>query len=102
MADFAYQLVIWFLVLVLAIPYVGWARHPDSKPLAGYLIFIAIFSALSWISFSLLSILIDPFIDRQAANLDAIRIIIFVLSILIGVAVAHWQISKPPRVGPPI
>ena len=45
MPNLTHEIVAWIAFLILAIPYVMWAKHPDTKPVAAYLIFATIFSA---------------------------------------------------------
>lgn len=89
-------LVGWIAVLLLAVPYVLRARHPDTRPLAACLIFWTAFSAVALPLFSLLAWLAasSGIADRMPGNTLGIAIVL--LAIVPAFAVARWQIRKPP------
>lgn len=88
---------LWGAFLAGAVFYAREARHPDSKPLAAYLIFVAIFSAAALTIFGGLTSLLQALgradlLERPlwaAAFLAAV----FLPAFLLG----RWQLKKPPR-----
>lgn len=91
---------IWIGLIVMAIPYVRHARHPDTKPLAAYLIFVMTFSVTSGVLFWG-ALWIARWIG--AGNLlDASGALVALLAIvfIIAFAVARWQLRLPPKKAP--
>jgi uncharacterized membrane protein YfcA len=102
MADIANIVVLWIAFLVLAVPYVLWAKHPAVKPVAAYLIFVTIFSAAAWIIYSFTTLMVANWWGTDALAGREVPILIFIASVFLGGLLGQWQISKPPRPAPPI
>lgn len=87
---------LWLLLLVVAVFYVRWARHPDSKPVAAYLIFVVVFSAAAFVLFNFFVLLL-----RAAGFTDALShpvgSAVFLLAVFLpSFLIARWQLRKPP------
>ena len=102
MPDLTNQIIAWVAFLVLAVPYVMWAKHPATKPLAAYLIFVTIVSVAGWVIYSLVTVLLAGLLAPEAQGQPALPIAAFVLSLVLGIILAHWQIRKAPRESPRI
>jgi hypothetical protein len=50
--------LIWLVLLIVAWPYTQRVQHPDSKPLAAYLVFVISFSAMAAVLFGMLTTLL--------------------------------------------
>ncbi|NDP49551.1 MAG: hypothetical protein GZ085_14420 [Sulfuriferula multivorans] len=90
-------IILWFVLLLLAIPYVRRAKHPRTKPLAAYMVFVTLFSVGAAVMFSVLLMLLSGY-----GGLDALHnvpgaalflVLVFVPAFLLG----RWQLKKPPR-----
>lgn len=90
-------IILWFVLMLLAIPYVRRAKHPRAKPLAAYMVFITLFSVGAAVMFSVLLMLLSSY-----GGLDALHhvpgatlflALVFVPAFLLG----RWQMKKPPR-----
>jgi hypothetical protein len=89
--------IVWAILLVAAFFYTRRARHPDAKPLAAYLIFVTVFSAVAFVLFGAALSLLQAtgtadLMDRPSAIL-ALLAFVFVPAFLAG----RWQLRKPPR-----
>lgn len=97
MQQFYIALACWAGILLLAVPYVRRARHPEAKPLAAYLIFLTVFTAAAAVIFSLLGNILAAFglgawlVHPAGAVL--FLILVFGPAYLLG----RWQVRKPPR-----
>jgi len=96
------EIVAWLVILLLAIPFVSWTRHPQTKPLAAYLIFITILSVAGWITYGVLSALMAGVADTRSETYSALQLTVFGASLVAGILLGVWQIRKPPRKSPPI
>lgn len=90
-------LVLWGAIMIGAIFYTQDQRHPDSKPLAAYLIFITVFSAAAFVIFSCLTVLLavaglTALLDNPLAS-AVFLLAVFGPAFLLG----RWQLRKPPR-----
>jgi hypothetical protein len=89
-------------LLVAAIPYVRRIRHPQQKPLAAYLIFVSVFIMVAAVLFRLLLWLADRLAPGVTLDDPGPALLFIALVFLPAVALATWQVSKPPwRYGPP-
>lgn len=90
-------IILWFVLMLLALPYVRRAKHPRAKTLAAYMVFLILFSVGAAVMFSVLLMLLgrygrlDVLHDFPGAAL--FLILVFVPAFLLG----RWQLKKPPR-----
>lgn len=94
-------IAIWLALLVLAVPYVRRAKHPDVKPLAAYMMFLILFSVVSSVLLLALSWLamgtgLAPAVARPLGALVFLALV-FVPGFLAG----RWLIRRPPIQRPP-
>lgn len=92
---------VWLLFLVLAVPYTRTAKHAKVKPLAAYLIFVLLFTAVSFVLFAGLSWLL--IVTGQTALLDRpLGALVFLALVFVpAFVVARWQLRQPPKSAPP-
>lgn len=100
MGDPLWVLVLWGLLLALAVPYVARIRHPASKPLAAYAIFVVVFSVASVLLFLALwqiagALGIAPMFE-SAPGAVLFLALVFVPAFM----AASWQARKPPQRAP--
>jgi hypothetical protein len=93
-------LIVWAVALVVAWPYVARIRHPASKPVAAYLIFVIVLSAAALVVFALLweLALALGIVRSLGSPLWAVPFLILVF--LPAFLMASWQARKPPRRSP--
>ncbi len=88
--------LVWILLLLLAIPYVRRQRHPSTKPLAAYLVFVSVFSlcagALFYAATSAVTALALAEEVATVGGAAAFLSFVFVPAFL----VARWQVRRPP------
>lgn len=89
-------LIIWGLFLVGAFFYTRHAKHPEAPLLAAYLIFITIFSAVAFVIFTgmLLLLLARDQIGLLESELASLLVLLLVF--VPAFFVARWQLRKPP------
>ena len=89
-------LIIWGLFLVGAFFYTRHAKHPQQPQLAAYLIFITIFSAVAFVIFTgmLLLLLARDQIGLLESKLASLPVLLLVF--VPALFVARWQLRKPP------
>lgn len=92
---------IWAIFLVLAALYVYRARHPEQKPLAAYLIFVTVFTAVAFLLFGTLVYLSEVAGWLGALDHPAGAVLFVILVFAPAIALARWQIRRPPRRMPP-
>lgn len=102
MPNLTHEIAAWVVFLILAIPYVMWAKHPATKPIAAYLIFVTVFSVAGWVIYSVASVLAAGLMDPTTPNYRALQLTVFGISLILGILIAHWQVRKPPRPSPRI
>lgn len=95
------MVTIWAIFLGLAALYVRRARHPQLKPLAAYLIFVMVFTVAAFVLFGVLTYLAEAsgwlwVLDRPAG-----AALFLVLVFAPALALARWQIRRPPRQASP-
>lgn len=90
-------LTAWIVLLAAAALYTRRARHPDTPPLAAYLIFVTVFSAAGFFLFAILALLLQSV--GLARMLDGpIGAAAFLLAVFVpAFLLARWQLRKPPR-----
>lgn len=93
-------LVLWLLFLTGAVFYVRRARHPDSKPVAAYLIFVTVFSVAAFALFTVITVLLEwagkASLLANPLGAAAFLIAVFLPAFLIG----RWQLRRPPLRSP--
>ncbi|MGF1594001.1 MAG: hypothetical protein ACFCUW_12010 [Kiloniellaceae bacterium] len=90
-------LALWGAIMIGAIFYTQEARHPDTKPLAAYLIFITVFSAAAFFIFSSLTVLL-AMADLTALLDNPLVAAVFLLAVFApAFLLGRWQLHKPPR-----
>jgi hypothetical protein len=94
--------LVWLVLLLLAIPYVRAARHPDSKPLAAYMIFLTVFSVAAYVLFGVLIALIGALKGADFLATPLAAVLVFVLSAVPAFFLARWQIRRAPGKPPKI
>ena len=87
----------WLAFMLLAMPYVQRAKHPDAQPVAAYMVFIILFSAVAVVMYSLLLLVLGglsavPLLHHPLGAAFFLAIV-FVPAFLL----ARWQLKKPPR-----
>jgi quinol-cytochrome oxidoreductase complex cytochrome b subunit len=102
MTDVAVGALIAVVILALSLPYAQRARHPSTKPLAAYLIFVTVFVVVGFVLFVAL-VWIGTGLDllEHEPNLLA-GLVLAVLVAVPAFFAARWQIRKPPRQPPPL
>mgnify|MGYP000041247158 FL=1 len=90
-------LVLWGLLMIAAAFYTQRARHPEAKPLAAYLIFITLFSAVTFFLFGSFTFLLEA--AGWTGLLESWSGSLFFLAtvFLPAFVIARWQLKKPPR-----
>ncbi len=97
-----FAVLIGVAILLAAVPYVRAARHPDSKPLAAYLIFVTVLSVvgagLFWLALTIAAMLLEP------ASLSQSWVAFLIIALIAAPAVlaARWAITRPPRQSPSV
>jgi hypothetical protein len=92
-------LALWGAFMTGAIFYTQEARHPDSKPLAAYLIFVTVFSAAAFVVFSGLIALLQILGLAGILSNPGAAMIFLMTVFLPAFFLARWQLRKPPRRG---
>jgi hypothetical protein len=92
--------VLWLLLLAGAVFYVRRARHPDSKPIAAYLIFVTVFSVAAFALFTVFAALLEwageAALLANPLGAAAFLVAVFLPAFLIG----RWQLRRPPLRSP--
>ena len=89
-------LIIWLILLVLAVPYVRRAKHPQVKTLAAVLLFVMLFSVVSGSLFFALS-WIAVVTGRASALSNAFLALLFLALVFMPAFLfARWMIKRPP------
>jgi hypothetical protein len=95
-------ILVGLIVLAVTIPIVARIRHPDQKPLAAYLIFMTVFMVAAMVLFSTLGWLTGMLGLGAVLSNTGPALILTILSVPPALALAIWQVRKPPlRRGPP-
>lgn len=99
---FVFALVIWILALIAAWPYVQQTKHPDMKPLVGYLVFVSLFSLVAGMLYSLSTFALSVTVGLQALQ-DPVNALTFLVIVFVPpFLIARWLIKRPPRQPPPL
>lgn len=89
-------IILWIGFLIAAVFYARRARHPETPPLAGYLIFVLVFTACSAVLFAIAATIIQALgqgdILSRPIGIALFMVIVFVPSFLL----ARWQLRKAP------
>lgn len=94
-------LALWCAFLIAAVFYSRRARHPDTRPVAAYLIFVIIFTVTSFGVFSALTLVLEA-LDRGSTLHNPVAAALFLAAVFIpAFLVARWQLQRPPRQRPP-
>jgi hypothetical protein len=93
---FIIALALWAMLLAAAPLYTGQARNPQTRPLAAYLIFAALFTLVAAAIFAAIVVVVtatghDALLAGPLA-MSAVLVVMFVPAF----AVARWQLRKPP------
>lgn len=90
-------LTIVIVLLVAAAVYTTWAKHPDTRPLAAYLIFVLPFSATAFVIFaaSITLLQLAGKLDFLAHPVSAVLLVLII--VVPAFIVGRWQLGKPPR-----
>lgn len=90
---------LWGAFIAGAVFYTQEARHPATRPLAAYLIFVTLFSVVALAIFGGLTAVLD---GLQATHLlaEPVPAALFLAAVFLpAFFVGRWQVKKPP--GPP-
>ncbi len=88
---------LWAAFLVAAIFYTRRARNPQTRPLAAYLIFSAIFTMSSFAVFAVILVVLDV-LGRAQLLADPIAAAAFLFVVFVpALLLARWQVRKPPH-----
>ena len=88
--------MLWIGFLIAAVFYTRQARHPDTPALAGYLIFVLVFTASSAVLFAIAATVIQALgqgdLLARPVGIALFMVIVFVPAFLL----ARWQLRKAP------
>lgn len=90
---------LWGAFMMGAIFYTQEARHPDTKPLAAYLIFVTVFSTAAFVVFGGLTVLLQVLGQAGLLSNPGAALIFLMAVFLPAFFLARWQLRKPPRRG---
>lgn len=97
---FGAALGLWLLFLVGAVFYVRRARHPEVKPVAAYLIFVIVFTAVSFVLFGAFAALLQ-LAGWAGVLATPIGAAVFLIAVFLpALLAARWQLRKPPMGSP--
>ena len=88
---------LWGAFMMGAIFYTQEARHPETRALVAYLIFVIVFSATAFLAFSLLTLLLRALDVTESLEHPAAAIGFLAAVFLPAFFLARWQLVKPPR-----
>lgn len=87
----------WAIVLIAAVFYARWAKHPSTKLIAAYLIFVTTFTVVAFIIFMCLIMLLTS-LGQSRALTHPLAAAVFLLAVFVpAFLVARWQLRKPAR-----
>ena len=90
-------LVLWAVLLIAAAFYTKWARHPDAKPLAAFMIFVIVFSVFSFVVFATLAAILQALGRTEILTNPAVAILFLLVVFVPAFLVARWQLRRPPH-----
>lgn len=94
---FITALGIWAVFLIAAIFFTRQARYPQTRPLAAYLIFSAVFTMSSFALFAVITAVLGALGQSQVLA-DPIAATVFLFVVFVpALLVARWQLRKPPH-----
>ena len=89
-------LVIWGVFLVGAFFYTRRAKHREQPELAAYLICITIFSAVAFVIFTGMLLMLLARDQVSVLESDFVTLLLLLLIFAPAFFVARWQLRKPP------
>lgn len=92
----AIALAAWIAFLVLAFPYVIRMRHPASRPLVAYLVFVMEFSLVAGVVFFILLRLFALIGGEGLLERPEGVAVFLVLVTVPAFALSHWHLRRPP------
>lgn len=94
---YAAFLAIWIVFLIGAFAYARKARHPLTRPLAAWLVFVTVFSAAAVFLFAT-GIWLLAVSDSTALLDDPLFAVLFLALVFVpSFFLGRWQLRKPPR-----
>lgn len=90
-------IALWAGFLLGAVFYTGRARHPCSKPVAAYLIFVTVFTTVSFVLFAAYTIVLHVAGVTDALDDPSAALVFLLLVFGPALLTARWQMRKPPR-----
>jgi len=90
-------LVAWVVFLVAAIPYVLRAKHPRTRALAAWLVFVSIFSITAAVLYFALGAFAAAAGLADALGHPAGAAVFLALVFVPAFLAARWQLKRPPR-----
>ena len=94
------SLALWAAFLIFAIFFTRRERNPRIRPLAAYLIFITVFTVVSFLLFAAIIVVVGALSQERALESPVIAVLMLLVVFVPALFVARWQIRKPPR--PPV
>lgn len=92
---------LWIVIVIAAVPYSLRARHPDTKPLAAFMIFFTVFSVAAFMIFGVVTYVLqmtgNAGLLANPVGAAVFLVLVFGPAFLLG----RWQLKKPPRQMPP-
>jgi hypothetical protein len=88
--------VIWLILMALAVPYVRRAKHPETKTLAAFLLFVMLFSVVSAALYFVLSWVVVKTGSAAALANPFWALLFLALVFLPAFLSARWLIKRPP------
>jgi len=95
--SYSTAMLVWVLFLLLAIPYVRRERHPSAKPLAAYLVFVAVFSLCAGALFYAATTVVAALALEDGVATPAGTAVFLAVVFVPAVLVARWQVRRPPE-----
>ena len=89
-------LTAWFCLLLIAVPYVLRMRHPATRPLVAYLVFVMEFSLLAGVIYFAALRLLAAFDADTLLNEPGGVAVLAALVLLPSFALSHWHLRRPP------
>jgi hypothetical protein len=88
---------LWGAFMMGSIFYTQEARHPDTRPMAAFFVFVAVFSVSAFAAFAMLTLLIQEAGLTESLSNPGVAIA-FLLAVFVPAFLAgRWQVRKPPR-----
>lgn len=90
-------ILVWLVFLLLAMPYVQRAKHPDAQSVAAYMVFIILFSAMAVVMYSLWLLVLGSLSAVSLLHHPLGAAIFLAMVFAPAFLLARWQLKKPPR-----